>query len=145
MSGTGCLPDTGWNSGHIRRKCYTQATIEREELNIELVGKKLSQGDSFVYLGGAVCVDMERRREGYVTKYTPKRTRGEQLRGWWLRTILQNNSILSFILDNIIINCVRVLGRCYLAGLNVYITSLYRDLNVAPNCNWKPNIILTQS
>ena len=28
---------------------------QREELDIELVGKKLSQGDSFVYLVGAVC------------------------------------------------------------------------------------------
>ena len=39
------------------------------------MGKKLSQGDSFVYLGRAVCVEMERRREGYVEKYMPKRTR----------------------------------------------------------------------
>ena len=28
---------------------------QREELDIELVGNKLSQGDSFVYLVGAVC------------------------------------------------------------------------------------------
>ena len=26
-------------------------------------------------------MEMERRREGYVEKYMPKRTRGEQLRG----------------------------------------------------------------
>ena len=30
---------------------------QREELDIELEGKKLTQGDSFVYLGGAVCGD----------------------------------------------------------------------------------------
>ena len=35
---------------------------QREELGIELEGKKLTQGDSFVYMGGQ-CVDMERRRE----------------------------------------------------------------------------------
>ena len=29
----------------------------REELDIELEGKKLTQGDSFVYLGGVVCGD----------------------------------------------------------------------------------------
>ena len=28
-------------------------------------------------------MEMERRREGYVEKCMPKRTRGEQLRGWW--------------------------------------------------------------
>ena len=28
---------------------------QREELDIELEGKKLTQGYSFVYLGGAVC------------------------------------------------------------------------------------------
>ena len=31
--------------------------LQREELAIELEGKKLTQGDSFVYLGGAVCGD----------------------------------------------------------------------------------------
>ena len=37
---------------------------QREELDIELEGKKLNQRDSFVYLGGAVCGDgkMVRRR-----------------------------------------------------------------------------------
>ena len=33
------------------------------ELGIELEGKKLTQGDSFVYLGGAVCVDGKTERE----------------------------------------------------------------------------------
>ena len=31
--------------------------LQREDLDIELEGKKLTQGDSFVYLGGAVCGD----------------------------------------------------------------------------------------
>ena len=31
------------------------ASHQREELDIELEGKKLNQRDSFVYLGGAVC------------------------------------------------------------------------------------------
>ena len=41
---------------------------QREELDIELEGKKLTQGDSFVYLGGAVYGDgeTERERESYV-------------------------------------------------------------------------------
>ena len=30
---------------------------QREELDIELEGKKLTQGNSFVYIGGAVCGD----------------------------------------------------------------------------------------
>ena len=38
---------------------------QREELDIELEGKKLTQRDRFVYLGGAVCRDgkTERGRE----------------------------------------------------------------------------------
>ena len=37
--------------------------LQSEELNIELEGKKLTQGDSFVYLGGAVCGDGKTERE----------------------------------------------------------------------------------
>ena len=36
---------------------------QREELDIELEGKKLTQRDSFVYLGGAVCGDGKMERE----------------------------------------------------------------------------------
>ena len=36
---------------------------QREQLDIELEGKKLAQGDSFVYLGGAVCRDGKTERE----------------------------------------------------------------------------------
>ena len=36
---------------------------QREELDIELEGKKLIQRDSFVYLGGAVCGDGKTERE----------------------------------------------------------------------------------
>ena len=36
---------------------------QSEELDIELEGKKLTQGDSFVYLGGAVCGDGKTERE----------------------------------------------------------------------------------
>ena len=36
---------------------------QREELEIELEGKKLTQGDSFVYQGGAVCGDGKTKRE----------------------------------------------------------------------------------
>ena len=36
---------------------------QREELDIELEGKKLTQWDSFVYLGGAVCGDWKTERE----------------------------------------------------------------------------------
>ena len=36
---------------------------QREELDIELEGKKLTQGDSFVYLDGAVCGDGKTGRE----------------------------------------------------------------------------------
>ena len=56
---------------------------QREELNIELEGKKLTQRDSFVYLGGAVCGDggNGEREVGYVEAYRPERTRGVQFRG----------------------------------------------------------------
>ena len=36
---------------------------QREELHIEMEGKKLTQGDSFAYLGGAVCGDGKTERE----------------------------------------------------------------------------------
>ena len=36
---------------------------QREELNVELAGKKLTQEDSFVYLGGTVCGDGKTERE----------------------------------------------------------------------------------
>ena len=36
---------------------------QREELDIELEGKKLTQEDSFLYLGGAVCGDGKTERE----------------------------------------------------------------------------------
>ena len=36
---------------------------QREELDIELEGKKLTQRDSFVYLGGVVCGDGKTERE----------------------------------------------------------------------------------
>ena len=52
---------------------------QREELDIELEGKKLTQRDSFVYLGGAVCGD-GRRTERCVEAYRPELTGGEQLR-----------------------------------------------------------------
>ena len=40
--------------------------LQREELDIELEGKKLTQRDSFVYLGGAVCGNEKTERERYV-------------------------------------------------------------------------------
>ena len=54
---------------------------QREELDIELEGKTLTQGESFVYLGRAVCGDGKTERERYVEKHRLERTRGEQLRG----------------------------------------------------------------
>ena len=36
---------------------------QREELDIELEGKKLTQGECFVYLGGVVCGDSKTERE----------------------------------------------------------------------------------
>ena len=36
---------------------------QREVLDIELEGKKLTQGNSFMYLEGAVCVDKKTERE----------------------------------------------------------------------------------
>ena len=53
-------------------------SLQREELDIELEGKKLTQGDSFVYLGGAVCGDGKMERERYVEEYKLERTRGDQ-------------------------------------------------------------------
>ncbi len=49
--------------------------LQREELDIELEGKKLTQGDSFVYLGWE-----DGERERYVEEYRLERSRGKQLR-----------------------------------------------------------------
>ena len=54
---------------------------QREELDIAMEGKKLTQRDSFVYLGGPVCGDGKTERERYVEEYRPERTHGEQLKG----------------------------------------------------------------
>ena len=50
---------------------------QREELDIELEGEQLTQGDSFVYLDGAET-ERRREREVYVEEPTSERTRGEQ-------------------------------------------------------------------
>ena len=54
---------------------------QREELDIELEGKKLTQGNSFVDIGGGQCAETGRWREVYVEEHRLERTRGEQLRG----------------------------------------------------------------
>ena len=55
----------------------------REKLDIALERKKLTQGNSFVYLGGEVWGDgkTEKERERYVEEHMPERALGEQLRG----------------------------------------------------------------
>ena len=53
----------------------------REELDIELEGKKLTQGNSVVYLEGAGCGDGKTERERYVEEHRSERTHGEQLKG----------------------------------------------------------------
>ena len=50
---------------------------QREELDIELDGKKLTQGDSFVYLGGAVCGDGKTERESGTSESTGRSERVE--------------------------------------------------------------------
>ena len=54
--------------------------LQREELDIELEWKKLTQGDSFVYLGGTECGDGKTETERYVEEYRLERSRGKQLR-----------------------------------------------------------------
>ena len=51
---------------------------QREELDIELEGKKVTQGE-FRDLGGADGGDWKQERERYMEEYRPERTRGEQL------------------------------------------------------------------
>ena len=59
-----------WNSLFIKhglklnleKKEVLHIGHQRGVLDIELEGKKLTQGDSFVYLGGAVCRDGKTER-----------------------------------------------------------------------------------
>ena len=60
MSGTVCLPDTGFN---LEKTEVLHIGHPREDMDIELEGKKLTQRDSFVYLGGAVYGDGKTERE----------------------------------------------------------------------------------
>ena len=48
---------------NVERTEVLHIGLQREELDIELEWKKLTQGDSFVYLGGAVCGDGKTERE----------------------------------------------------------------------------------
>ena len=50
---------------------------QKEELAIELEGKKLTQRDSFVYLGVAVCGDGKTERERGTSKRTGRSERVE--------------------------------------------------------------------
>ena len=67
-----------WNGLFTRHglKINTDKTEElhighrREQLDIELEGKKLTQGDSFVYLVGAYCGDGKAERERCTSKST---------------------------------------------------------------------------
>ena len=71
---------TTWPKINVEKTEVLHIGLQREELDIELEGKKLTQGDSFVYIGGAVCGDGKTERERYVEEYRLERTRGEQLR-----------------------------------------------------------------
>ena len=48
---------------NLEKKEVLHIGHQREELDIELEGKKLTQRDSFVYPGGAVCGDVKTERE----------------------------------------------------------------------------------
>ncbi len=52
---------------------------QMEELDIELEGKKLTQEDSFVYLGGAVCGDGKTERESGTSESTGRSERVESI------------------------------------------------------------------
>ena len=54
---------------------------QKEELDIELEGKTLTQGDSFRYLKLGECAETGRWRERYVEEHRLERKRGEQLKG----------------------------------------------------------------
>ena len=50
---------------------------QREELDIELEGKKLTQGNMFVYIGRGVCGDGKTERERGASKRTGRSERVE--------------------------------------------------------------------
>ena len=78
-SGTGYFTGHGLNID-VEKTEVLHIGLQREELDIELEGKKLTQGDSFVYLGGAVCGDGKTEREVRRKEYRLVRSRGKQLR-----------------------------------------------------------------
>ena len=62
---------------HLEKTEVLHIGHQREELDIELEGKKLTQRDSFVYLGGAVCGDGKTERERGTWKSTGRSERVE--------------------------------------------------------------------
>ena len=52
-----------WLKRNLEKTEVLHIGHQREELDIELEGKKLTQRDSVVYLGGAVCGDGKTERE----------------------------------------------------------------------------------
>ena len=75
-----CMYRNGLNI-NLEKTVVLHIGHQSEELDIELEGKKVTQGDSFVYLGGAVCGGGKTDRERYVEEHRPERTCGEQLKG----------------------------------------------------------------
>ena len=62
-SGSGCLPAGHGLKLNLEKTEVLHIGHQREELDIKLEGEKLTQRDSFVYLGGAVCGDGKTERE----------------------------------------------------------------------------------
>ena len=57
------MPDTGCEDKPIEKTEVLNIGHQREELDIEMERKKLTQGNSFVYIGGTVCGDGKTEKE----------------------------------------------------------------------------------
>ena len=101
--------------------------LQREELDIELEGKKLTQGGSFVYLGGAVCGDGKTERE--------VRRRAQAGANAWraVEGVMADRRISKRLKGRVMSTCVT--PACLCGKETLAMTELQQRLQVCEN-NW---------
>ena len=101
---------------------------QREELDIELEGKKLTQRDSFLYLGGAVCEDGNTERE--------VRRRVQTGANAWrvVEVVMADRRISKKLKGQVMSTCVR--PACLYGTENLALTELHQQRVQVCENNW---------
>ena len=104
-----------------------ETPLRRHMLDIELEGKKLTQEDSFVYLGGAVCGDGKTERE--------VRRRAQAGANVWraVEGVMADRRISKRLKGKVMSTCVT--PACLYGTETLALTELQQSLQVCEN-NW---------